>query len=313
MSSTLDNQFLSKRPDAISLMAVIVHVAFVFCPVYLAAIFGWNFALPFLWLWYGASMNGLVNLMHECAHGHTFKRRSWCDFLGRWILAPLTFSDFDNYRQLHWEHHRSLGEQGDPKYTYKMDIRGRRFPILLLKCLLGIEAVKKFAYQINNRNKMKESRSQSWIIRIIVTQFIFITSLFAVSGWFNSHDTKALCGAVLAYVIVYAYGTLSLTLLMATLRAIAEHQDGMDKPTLVGTAALRNLRCGPIGRLLLGCYGFAEHATHHSLPFIPSYHLVLATKVFSTEDRYLIPRLTYLSLLRQQVIRPESQKIEHAI
>ncbi len=310
MSASTDDQFLAKRSDLISLMSVAVHIIFVFCPVYLAAGLGCNFALPLFWLWFGTTLNGLLNLMHECAHYHTFRQSPWCDFLGCWILAPLIFADFDNYRQLHWDHHRFLGSENDPKYTYKTDIHGKHILLYLIKCFVGIEAVKKFAYQILNRNRMTADRSYKWIIRLAVTQFIFITSLLGTTGWFISHDTKALWNFVFAYFIVYIYGMVSLTLLMATLRAIAEHQNSVDKPKLVGAAALRNLRCGPIGRLILGCYGFAEHATHHYSASIPSYHLQLATKAFSVEDQSLIPRLSYMSLLRLQVIQPAEANLE---
>lgn len=310
MRSSTDNQFLAKRSDLISLSSIAIHITLVFCPVYLAAALGCNFTLPIFWLWYGTTVNGLLNLMHECAHGHTFKERSWCDFLGRWILAPLFFADFDNYRQLHWDHHRFLGSENDPKYTYKTDIHGKQFLLYFIRCMLGIEAVKKFAYQIHNRKRMTAHRSRRWLIRLSVTQFFFITSLLATTGWFSSHDNKALWNVVCAYFIVYIYGTVSLTLFMATIRAIAEHQNGVDKPKLIEGAALRNLHCGPISRLTLGCYGFAEHATHHYSPSIPSYHLQLATKVFSAEDKFLVPQVSYMSLLRQQIVQPASQIIE---
>jgi len=306
MDSNTNNRLFDKRSDLISAINAFVHIAFVLCPVYLAAVQGPGFSSVVFWLWCGLSINGLLNMMHECAHYHTFERRSWCDFLGRWILAPLFFADFDNYRDLHWEHHRSLGGEGDPKYTYKVSIKGAQFPLFVLQCLFGIEALKKFGYLNKNRGLMNQTRSPFWLVRLAVTQSIFLLSLLGAAYWSDPQELWWLWRAAFAYAFVYVYGVVSLTLFMATMRAIAEHQPGVDNPPLVGNAALRNLRCGHIGRLLLGCYGFAEHATHHRSPYIPSYHLVLATKELSAGDQTLVPELTYFGVLKQQVVQPKS-------
>ena len=34
------------------------------------------------WMFFGLSANGLLNLMHECAHLHVFKERRGSDLLG---------------------------------------------------------------------------------------------------------------------------------------------------------------------------------------------------------------------------------------
>ena len=64
----------------------------------------------------------------------------------------------------------------------------------------------------------------------------------------------------------------------------------------VGRATLRNFTCGPIGRLVMGSYGFAEHATHHREPAIPSYHLRAATAELG--EPALVPRRGYGAMLR---------------
>lgn len=59
-------------------------------------------------------MNGLLNLLHECAHYHVFTKRKGSDILGRWVLGPVAVADFDSYRKRHWDHHRKLGQDDDP-------------------------------------------------------------------------------------------------------------------------------------------------------------------------------------------------------
>jgi fatty acid desaturase len=62
------------------------------------------------------------------------------------------------------------------------------------------------------------------------------------------------------------------------------------------------LKCGPIERLIFGCYGFAEHATHHRNPAIPSYHLAEATRELAVVDATLIPELSYVEILMVQAL-----------
>jgi fatty acid desaturase len=95
------------RRNIASLAIVTGHVIFVLAPIYLAASFRPTPILVLFWLWFGLSMHGLLNMMHECAHYHAFRGRRGSDLLGRWVLAPLMFADFDQYRLLHWAHHRT--------------------------------------------------------------------------------------------------------------------------------------------------------------------------------------------------------------
>lgn len=299
---------LGKRTDLVSLAVVGAHVAFVFTPVVLAAMWGPGLHLIPLWLWFGLTMHGLTNLMHESAHYHVFKERWSSNLLGRWVLGPLMFANFDRYRQLHWAHHRNLGEDDDPKYSYKVDIRGWRLLGFLLACLSGVEGARKFFHQHAVHADVSSVDSRFWIVRLFVVQALLGMSLLAAAWWAAPRDLlQILLAVVVAYGGVYVYGLLSLTLFVATLRAIAEHQDGVDDATAAGHAVLRNLKCGPIGRLILGCYGFAEHATHHRHPAIPSYHLKELTAELATREPSMESRHGYVATLVTQVKRrPES-------
>src|SRR4029077_16139897 len=98
-----------------------------------------------------------------------------------------------------------------------------------------------------------------------------------------------------AYGFVYLYGMASLTIVMATLRAVAEHQREATSAD-ASRAALRNLRSGPAARVLLGCYGFSDHATHHRFPSIPAYNLPKATAKLGLMEREYVPRDSYWSI-----------------
>jgi hypothetical protein len=172
-----------------------------------------------------------------------------------------------------------------------VDIRGYRLARFLLTCLIGAEAVRKFFYQ---QRSVKKSSSPLWILRVLVFQSVFVVSLVGTAYWWAGEDLRtALVHGATAYACVYAYGLMSLALFVATLRSIAEHQAGPDDPIVAGRAALRNLKCGALARLIFGCYGFAEHATHHWQPALPYYHLRRRNHRFGPERRPLraAPRL----------------------
>ncbi len=89
----------------------------------------------------------------------------------------------------------------------------------------------------------------------------------------------------------------SLTVFIATLRAVSEHQIGSVGGVVTGRAALRNLRSAPLTRLVFGCYGFAEHASHHEEPAIPYYHLGRFTERLARDDESLKPVHGYMATL----------------
>jgi fatty acid desaturase len=288
-----------KRSDLVSLAVVTLHLGFVLAPAFLAALSPLGPQLLLYWLWLGVAMNGLLNLMHECAHYHVFGQRWGSNLLGHWVLGPLFIADFDGYRRRHWGHHRNLGLPNDTKYTYKVDFRGWHLLSLLVRCLFVIEALKKFRHQtVPESTSASTSSPRFWLIRTCIVQSLLFVSLLAVAMASHHGDRyRGLVAALLAYCGVYLYGMTSLTVFVSTLRAIAEHQPGNDDAVEVGEAVLRNFDCGPFSRLIFGAYGFSEHATHHEEPAIPCYHLRKATACLSALDPSLAPRGSYLGTL----------------
>ncbi len=290
----------SKRSDAISLAVVAGHLTFVLAPIYLAAAVEPSAVLVGLWLWFGVSSHGLINLMHEAAHRLVFRRRKASDVLGRWVLGPLFIADFDAYRERHWIHHYKFGEDEDTKDTYLVNISRWGLLRLGLSCLALIEATRRFLIQMRSDpdHDIQARASRSAVIRVATAQFVFVATLVLVGTATSSWDlADGLVKSALAYLGVYAYGLGSLTAFVAALRAIAEHQRGGVGGVDVGRAALRNLKCNLLTRLIFGAYGFAEHATHHQWPGLPSYRLEQATRVLAANDPRLAPHQGYMGVL----------------
>jgi fatty acid desaturase len=296
-TSEAGRDHFAKRSDSISLMIVAAHLSIVLLPVYVAAALGPGWSTVICWALFGTSMNGILNLMHECAHYHVFRERRWSDTLGRVVIGPMVFANFDSYRRRHWDHHRFVGVEGETKGTYLIDIHGKNLFWFWCRCALMIEAVRKFAGQSDPR---AESDGEGLPIgRVLAFHVVLLISLFAVSLEFNRSlglEMTAL-SVLVAYGFVFLYGLASLTVFMAALRAIAEHQQYDDESAHQGYAALRNFSCNILSRFIMGCYGFGEHYTHHQIPGIPYYHLQAAAFEAAQSDPAAVARKGYFQVL----------------
>jgi fatty acid desaturase len=297
----------SLRPDWVSLSVVSSHLALVLSPIYAAAVLPLGWLTIAAWLLFGLSMNGILNLMHECAHIHVFTKRHWSEALGRFVIGRLVFANFDEHRRRHWNHHRHLGHEGETKDTYLIDIRRVLLIRYLLRCLSIGEAFKKFYNQARSGSEAV-TRSRAWLLRVSGFQLVFLSSLVFAACLGNRTTSWAGIGVnvCVAYGFVYLYGLMSITVFMAALRAIAEHQLYDDGATENGYAALRNFRCSPLSRYLMGAYGFGEHHTHHRYPAIPYYQLAGATRELARSEPALTPGKDYFAVLFDLITAPSS-------
>ena len=301
----MNTNYLTKRSDAISLLIVGGHLIVVASPVYAAAAMGPGWHTAVWWFLFGLSMNGILNLMHECAHTHVFKDRKWSGVLGRRVVAPLVFADFEAYRRRHWDHHKFIGQEGETKDTYLIDIRGVGLLTAFARCALMAEAARKFLKQKIGRDT--DSRGgRRWLVDLAIFQFLFGVSLLLTARAFAGSWTTAIYHAATAYAVVYLYGLMSLTVFMASLRAIAEHQIYDAASVRTGYAALRNFTCNPLSRFLMGAYGFGEHYTHHRAPAVPYYRLQAATAEMAQQDPSMRPEKDYFTVLAEIFTHGES-------
>jgi fatty acid desaturase len=291
-----------RRSDVRSALAAGAHFAVVFAPVYLTAWSGPVWLTVGCWLWFGVLSHGFHQLLHECAHLLTFREPRRNELLARWLLAPLYFADFDAFRRRHWRHHRELGQPGDPKYTYRIDIAGRRFVGLLVSMLTLSGAARKAFLQVGGRSEATGESIRRSLIAFAVVQAVFAATVVAAARLGHPGDWNAtLLAAAVAYGFVYAYGVMSLTVWVTTLRAITEHRRTGSDANVCGEAALRNFSPGALDRLIFGAYGFTDHATHHRHPAVPSYLLPELTRRLAPFDPSLVPVGTRMGVIKQLV------------
>lgn len=301
MADRLDPAWLSRRSDATSWAIVTAHLALVLSAVPAAAAIGPSPWLILPWLWFGFTFSGPLNLMHECAHRLAFRRRTSSDILGRRVFGPLALADFDSYRERHWAHHRNLGLDGDTKDAYLVDIRGAGGLRLLGRCLTLREAARKFSRQSLSTGEelpLGDGVGRGVALaRTASVQAVVLGATLAVAWATHDGVGRILPSALLAYGFVYLYGLAALTVFVATLRAVAEHQVSTDEALSEGRAALRNFPTGPVTRLVFGAYGFANHATHHREPGVAHYRLPPVTAALAVAEPALTPAGGYLSTL----------------
>ncbi|MBX3023987.1 fatty acid desaturase [bacterium] len=285
----------ARRSDALSLAIYGGHVAAVVAPIYLAAWTGIGWHLLACWVWFGVLAHGLLLLLHECIHKLAFRNPVWNEALA-YAVSPLFLTDFAAFRSRHWAHHRALGTAQDPKYTYRVDIRGTAVLGLVARSLLLREGAAKMKLQTTSAiDGGLRPRSALWIAAV---QAGFLGTIVLCAYWGHAGAPAAtMMAAAAAYLLVYGYGLASLTPLVHTLRGIAEHQPRGAGEVVVGDAALRNFSPGLIERCIWGAYGFVDHATHHAFPAIPAYLLPSVTREAMPHDPSLRPVGTHTQVL----------------
>lgn len=301
MAERLDPDSMTRRSDATSWAIVIGHLGLVLAAIPAAAALGPSPWVVLAWLWFGLTFSGPLNLMHECAHRLAFRQRTSSDLLGRRVLGPLALADFDAYRERHWAHHRNLGTDEDTKDAYLVDIRGAGGLRLLARCLTLREAARKFGSQspaTGEELPLGDGVGRgATLVRTAVAQAVLLATTLAAAWVAHDGAGRILISVALAYGFVYLYGLAALTVFVATLRAIAEHQVSTDEALSEGRAALRNFPTNPVTRLVFGAYGFANHATHHREPGVAHYRLPPVTAALAVTEPALTPTAGYISTL----------------
>lgn len=293
-----------KRSDLISSLIILANLIFVLAPVFLSAALPLGWYDIFFWIWFGITANSLTLLLHELSHLLAFRNKNWSAILGIWFLGPLLFTDFRIYQARHWIHHKLLGDVQDTKKTYLCSIDGKNGLYLLVRILFlsgAFTAMARQIFQLKNYSDLKDVENkipEFHLIPLVIFQLLFSTAIFFLSYSGDKSILNNILHWLVSYVFIYLYGLASLTVLMAHVRAIAEHGQGISESgRKVGLCTLRTMKVNLITRFLFGSYGFADHAAHHLYPGYPSYLLPAVTKKLALNNPELAPEFGYLELI----------------
>lgn len=225
----------------------------------------WVYFLGVIWI--GARMHGIGILGHDGTHYLLFKNKKINDWVTKLALFwPLNLS-LEQYRGIHFAHHKHLKTEKDPEHINLLDYEEFVFPkskralyTIFFKDMLGINFLK---YQYKSL-KMKGLRRYVWRYVNLFTpnnpKGILYFSLAIALLFLGQVDS------FFWYWLVPMHTWLAFCL---RLRVIGEHE------ALPSTALgkTRNLIVSPLEKLLLVPHNQTMHLTHHLYPSVPSYRL----------------------------------------
>jgi fatty acid desaturase len=218
------------------------------------------------WATIGWGQLALFNALHEGLHLRFGKphRPLLAYLLTAW---PVGFSE--NYREVHLDHHRYLGDpQRDPDYVnYANFPRSRReFIARCLKNLSGVYALLQFLglRQALPRGGNDSASSRRGSRNMLLTQGLILLVFASTVGWQY-------------YLWLWLVPLVTFGKFFAFARTFSEHASPDDRITV------RTVTGSFPGEKLLGMFSFNYHAEHHEYVFVPYRQLRLAHQLSSAE------------------------------
>lgn len=201
-------------------------------------------------------------ILHDASHKTLFKNQRVNELAG-WIFGIMVGVNFSRYRFTHMWHHRLTGSENDPQYRDYLhgQVSRGRFVAFILSPLVGSRLFPYLGREFLQKRDLQSDEyqgpkvSQFWYacaILVVVAE-IFIFSEFGQSPQIS---------------VGFLMGLPTISLFLARLRAVAEHQDfTADRPGFT-----RSHRFNLIDFFFLYDANFNYHFEHHLYPGISSRH-----------------------------------------
>jgi fatty acid desaturase len=194
---------------------------------------------------------------HEAAHYNLAPGRDRNDALANVFVGALHGLEIENYRVVHFEHHRRLGTTMDSERTYFDPLNMRFFAT----ALLGIKALGVLSRRGDLVSLTRNAPvGRQWRQRVTAAA---IHLGIVIVAWF---------GGERAVAIAWTIGTVSVMPLFVALRQLLEHRSedadaAVDYATSDHGAVNRLFGEGPVASTMGGA-GFNRHLLHHWEPQI---------------------------------------------
>lgn len=232
---------------ALAVTATIVVVAPSYgCPVWVGILFG-ALSIGF-WVAY------LQLFIHEGAHFNLSQDRDRSDLLTNILIAWMVGTSVQQYRQVHFQHHRALGHTDDSEMTYF-------FPLNLLFIFKGLFGVRVIEVLFTRRALEVEKGRAAAAGRYVGLTGIFIHMMIVTSGFILAAPW---------FSITWILGTGMVFPLLGALRQLLEHRDPNASPQInyleQNHGAYTRIFGSDIFSSLFGAAGFNRHLLHHWEP-----------------------------------------------
>lgn len=223
---------------------------------------------------FGYWMAYLQLFIHEAAHFNLVANRSWNDRLANLLIGIWVGVRVENYRTIHWEHHRMHGEPTDTEHSYFFALDGR----FLVETLFCIKAIKVILFRRNRLAKLAGN----------------VGNAQAISGKGMLACTVAMHTVVLAALLVSGYWPVAVAWVagvgmffpfFGALRQLLEHRGAnarasVDYSVTAHGRTTRMFREGFFGSTF-GAAGFTRHLLHHWDPSVSYTNLAEVEKFMS--------------------------------
>ncbi|MCZ6830442.1 MAG: fatty acid desaturase [Gammaproteobacteria bacterium] len=221
------------------------------------------------WIIIGWGQLALFNALHEGLHlrfGNPHRERL-AFLLTAW---PVGFSE--NYRQVHLDHHRYLGDpQRDPDYVnYANFPRSRRQ--FIARCLMNLSGVYALLQFLGLRQALpcapdrstEREHSRVGTRNMLLTQGLILLAFSSTVGWQY-------------YLWLWLVPLLTFGKFFAFARTFSEHASPDNRVTV------RTITGSVPGEKVLGMFCFNYHAEHHEYVFVPCNQLRVAHQLSGAE------------------------------
>jgi fatty acid desaturase len=272
-----DGRLVSSRRDALrqipsvrnglSVVSVFAQTAVL---IYLAVHFG-----PIAWLpvfvLMGRAHAQFASLMHEAAHRLLFRNRSLNDFVGRWLIGYLAFTNTDAYRRVHMAHHREEFGPNEPDIALYAN-----YPISAAswRRKLARDAQGRTGLRLL-RDQLRGARSEVAVVRqtlfkILAVQAVLIVGAIVAGYWW-------------VYPLFWLLPYLTVWRVINRLRSVAEHGGLMASDDR--RIATHSVEQHWTARFFLVPFNIGFHLAHHvdaGVPFrnLPKYHQMLTSSSY---------------------------------
>jgi len=220
-------------------------------------------SLRVLWVAIGSLLIGfwmayLQLFLHEAAHFNVFPERRWNDLLANVLIAVWVGTDIREYRRIHWDHHRFLGQPDDTERSYFSALNWR----FVLESLFFVSAVRVIAQR---RAKVQDKAAAARTAGAGGAQMLVIGAaahllVLGICVWQRQFELA----------LAWFAGNLMVYPLFGALRQLLEHRDvaasaGVDYSVQPHGKLTRSFKAGPFGSFFGGA-GFRWHDIHHFDP-----------------------------------------------
>lgn len=233
---------------------------------------------------------------HEAVHYTLLQNHFLNELIGS--LSAFFIGFTMRYRNIHFEHHRSLGMINDPDLknykNYPSNIN--YFLKDLLLNLFALSAIIQFIKQsflIRKDDQALDDKNQN-------TSISFDYGLFGVAAIQTIMLVSFyLMGHIEVYFLLWLLPLVTLTKFIAHFRNVAEHI------CLDGSSRYRTIKCNPLEQFIFAPMNFNYHYEHHFYPQIPFYNLPKVHNALYKQNPELYAEIiekSYIYTLKQGVI-----------